>query len=96
MSGHTSSPVPYYAVFAGLIALTALTVLLGYVELGPWHTPVGLAIAAGKAVLVIVFFMHLLTTNRLSWLALAAGFFWLAILILMTLSEYLTRHLLAY
>src|SRR5437870_2088274 len=96
MSGHTSSPMTYYVVFACLIALTVLTVALGGVELGPWHTPVGLAIATAKAILVIVFFMHLLTTNRLSWLALAAAFFWLAILIGLTLSDYLTRYLMTY
>ena len=67
----------YYLVFACLIALTLITVWLSFVELGAWHTVVGLAIAACKASLVALFFMHVLYGGRLVWLLLGTGLFWL-------------------
>jgi cytochrome c oxidase subunit 4 len=51
-------------VFGRLIALTLLTVGLSRVDLGPWHTAVGLTIACAKALLVALFFMHLLSSGR--------------------------------
>lgn len=86
----------YYAVFGALIALTVLTVGVATVPLGEWHTVVGLAIAGVKALLVALFFMHLLHSSRLAWVALAVGVFWLGILIALTLTDYLTRHWLSY
>jgi cytochrome c oxidase subunit IV len=86
----------YYSVFAALIALTLLTVGVSFLELGAWHTPIGVLIGVVKATLVVLFFMHLLHSSRASWLAVLAGLFWLGILMVLTLSDYLTRHVLAY
>jgi cytochrome c oxidase subunit 4 len=86
----------YYRVFAALIALTLLTVSVSFVELGAWHTTVGVLIGVLKATLVGLFFMHLLHSSRASWLAVLAGLFWLLILMALTLSDYLTRQMLAY
>ena len=61
-----------------------------------WHTIVGLAIAMVKAALVALFFMHLLRSQCLAWLALGAGVFWLVILMSLTLTDYLPRAWLAY
>jgi len=90
------SATPYYVAFAALVVLTLATVGLSFCQLGNWHTVVGLAIATMKAALVALFFMHLLRSQRLTWLALGAGLFWLAILMSLTLSDYLTRAWLAY
>lgn len=86
----------YYGVFAALIGLTLLTVAVSFLELGAWHTTVGVLIGVIKATLVALFFMHLLHSSRASWLAALAGLFWLGILMALTLSDYLTRHVLAY
>jgi cytochrome c oxidase subunit 4 len=86
----------YYGVFAALIALTLVTVGASFLELGAWHTTVGVLIGAVKATLVGLFFMHLLHASKASWLAVLAGLFWLAILMTLTLSDYLTRHVLAF
>lgn len=83
-------------VFAELIALTLATVGLSFVHLGVWHTPVGLMIAACKAMLVAFFFMHLRHDTRLNRLVISAGLFWLAIMMTLTLSDYVTRNWLAY
>jgi len=86
----------YYGVFAALIALTLLTVGASFLELGAWHTTVGVLIGVVKASLVGLFFMHLLHSSRASWLAVLAGLFWLVILMALTLSDYLSRSVLAY
>ena len=82
----------YYTVFATLIALTLLTVGLSFLELGSWHTIVGVLIGVVKATLVGLFFMHLLHSSRASWLAVLAGLFWLLLLSTLTLLDYLTRN----
>jgi cytochrome c oxidase subunit IV len=86
----------YYTVFAALIALTLVTVFVSFLELGAWHTTVGVLIGVVKATLVALFFMHLLHSSKLSWLAALAGLFWLFIMMGLTLSDYLTRHIMAY
>ena len=86
----------YYAVFGALIALTLLTLGVGFLELGVWHTAAGLAIATCKALLVILFFMHVLYSKRLTWVVIAAAVLWLAIVMVLTMADYLTRHWLAY
>jgi cytochrome c oxidase subunit IV len=96
MLNKATSQTTYYLIFGALLALTLVTVLVSRLHLGEWHTPVGLVIAAGKTALVAVFFMHLPTSNRLTWLAFAGGLFWLSILIGLTLSDYQTRQWLAY
>ena len=92
MTPRVISPNLYYAVFAALIVLTLLTVCISFLELGPLHTVAGLTIAVVKALLVALFFMHLLHSDKVNWLAIGAGLFWLGILIGLTLSDYLTRH----
>ena len=96
MSHQSASATSYYVVFGALIALTLLTIGMSFVDLGAWHTILGLIIASCKATLVVLFFMHLLMGRKLPWLALAGGFFWLSIMLGLTLTDYLTRHWLDY
>ena len=81
----------YFAVFATLMALTALTAWAAYQHLGVWNTPVALAIAVTKAILVALIFMHLRGSPRLTMFVVAASVLWLAFLIVITTSDYLTR-----
>ena len=96
MSERIVQPPTYYAVFIALIVVTFLTVSAGFLPLGPWHTAVGLVFGAIKAGLVILVFMHLWYSPRLLWIVLAAGLFWLGIMISLTLTDYLTRPWLSY
>lgn len=96
MSEYLTPPRTYYRVFAALIVLTLLTVAVSFVELGAWHTTVGVLIGVVKASLVVLFFMHLLHSSKASWLAVLAGLFWVGILMALTLSDYLTRQIIAY
>jgi cytochrome c oxidase subunit IV len=81
----------YVAVFAALVFLTLVTVGVSYVDLGPLSVVVALTIAFTKALLVVVFFMHLRESSGLIWVAAGGGFFWLAILIALTMSDVMTR-----
>jgi cytochrome c oxidase subunit 4 len=81
----------YFAVFIALIVLTATTTAVSFLDLGPWNTVVALGIAFLKATLVVLFFMHVKYSPRLTQVTIAGGLFWLAILILLTLSDFMTR-----
>ncbi|MDQ5871333.1 MAG: cytochrome C oxidase subunit IV family protein, partial [Acidobacteriota bacterium] len=61
------------------------------VDLGPWNTVGALGIAFLKATLVALFFMHVRYSTRLTQITVAGGLFWLAILIVLTLSDFLSR-----
>ena len=92
MAEHVTSRKIYFLVFAALIVLTVVTWLVAQVDLGWANDVVALTIAVTKAMLVLLFFMHVRYSTRMTILTATAGFFWLAILIGLTLSDYLTRH----
>ncbi len=83
----------YMAVFLILLALTALTTGVAFVDFrGPLNAVAALAIAVVKALLVILYFMHVRTSDRFTWVIAAAGIFWLLILIGGTVDDLLTRN----
>jgi cytochrome c oxidase subunit IV len=92
MSGHVASVKSYVAIFVALLCLTGLTVGVAYVDLGAMNTVIALAIAASKMLLVMLFFMHLKYSSRLTKLAVLAAFFWLGLLLTFTLSDVFTRR----
>jgi len=92
MQGHVVPKKTYFLVFITLIALTALTTAVAFKDLGPMNTVAALAIAVCKATLVILFFMHVKYSPGLTRLVIVAAFFWLAILIALTLSDVFTRN----
>jgi len=81
----------YALVFAALGALALLTTALAYRDLGIFNSIIALLIAATKAALVILYFMHVRYAGRLTWVFVVAGFCWLAILLGLSASDYLTR-----
>ena len=92
MSEHSSSRAVYFLTFAALMVLTAATVFVATIDLGWANDVVAMGIAVTKALLVLWFFMHLRYSTRVTVLTALAGFFWLAILISLTLNDYLTRE----
>ena len=91
MSEHVVPRSVYFLVFGALMVLTATTTAVSFVDLGPWNTVVALGIAFLKATLVVLFFMHVKYSPRLTQITVAGGLLWLAILILITLSDFMTR-----
>jgi cytochrome c oxidase subunit 4 len=86
----TSLPV-YFGIFAALMVLTIATVWVSRFNLGLLNTPIALAIATTKATLVILFFMHVIHSTRLTWVVIISSFLWLALLFVLTFADYFTR-----
>ena len=101
MEHHTVSPMIYLAILGALLVGTAITVWASFIDLGEWRIAPGLtvfwnpvvalAIACSKAVLVVLFFMHVKYSTKLTKLTVISGFFVFLALIGMTLSDYFTR-----
>ncbi len=91
MHEYTAAPRIYFIIFAALMILTATTVGVSFIELGQLNLTVALAIAGTKALLVLLFFMHLIHSNRLTWIAIAGAVYFFAIMIVLTISDYATR-----
>jgi cytochrome c oxidase subunit 4 len=81
----------YYTIFALLMFATYLTVQIAFFDLGPLNTVAALGIATFKATIVVLFFMHVKYSTRLTWLVVLGSLFWLGLLLTLTLSDYLTR-----
>jgi cytochrome c oxidase subunit IV len=90
-TGHVVPIVVYAAVFITLLVLTGLTVLAARYDLGEWSTIVAVGIAIVKATLVVLYFMHLRYSGRVTWVVVITGFFWLGIFLVLTLSDYFSR-----
>ncbi len=92
MSEQSHSLKPYALVLLALFGLTAATVGAAVIDFGkPWSDLVALAIALSKATLVVLFFMHVKGSTSVVKLTVLGGVFWLAILFVFTLCDYLTR-----
>ena len=78
-------------VYIALMILLALTVIAAQFPLGALSLLIALAIATAKSLLVILYFMHVRFSSRVTWLFVTAGFLWLAIMFTLTFGEYLGR-----
>jgi len=81
----------YTTIYVWLVVLMLLTILASYLNLGPFNLAVAMVIAMIKATLVVMYFMHVKYSGRLIWIYSAGAFLWLAILLALTYSDYLTR-----
>ena len=81
----------YYAIFATLMVLTGVTVAVAYVDLGRLNAVAAIAIACFKALIVVLYFMHVKYSTRLIKLTVIAGLYWMGIIFALTLGDYLTR-----
>jgi cytochrome c oxidase subunit 4 len=91
MSVHVAPVRNYLLVFAALMVLTAITVGAAFMHFGPFNNVVAMAIAVTKATLVVLFFMHVKYSTRLTKLIVVAGFFWLGLMFLFTFADYMSR-----
>ncbi len=92
MGPHLVPKRVYYTIFAALIALTAVTVIVAFLDLGPFNNLIAMTIAVAKATLVVLYFMHVRYSGKLTWVFAGAGFVWLIILFVFLLNDYLTRE----
>lgn len=88
---HVASVRLYLVIFGALIIGTILTVVVAKFDLGPLNNIVMMTIASTKALLVVLYFMHVRWGTRLTWVVAGAGFFWLLILFSLTMADYMSR-----
>lgn len=88
---HVAPRSLYYAIFLALLVGTVITVAVAFVDLGLLNNVVMLTIACTKALLVVLYFMHVRWSSRLTWVVVGAGFFWLLILFGLTMTDYVSR-----
>lgn len=89
---YLTPPLFYFTIYMGLLALLGLTYTLAFVPMGAINLPISLAIAVAKAILILLYFMHLRSPNWLNRIFACVGVVWLLILITLSLSDYLTRN----
>jgi len=92
MSEHILPIRLYVTIWAALLGLTVVTAAVAFVNLGPFNTVVALVIASVKALLVVLFFMHVkYTSEKMTKVVFVAAIFWLLILLTLSLADYATR-----
>ncbi len=89
--GHVAPAKLYVAIWAMLMTLTLTTVLVSFVDIGPFNVVAALVIATIKGTLVVLFFMHLRYSPKLTMATVIAAMFWLFLLLSLTMTDYLTR-----
>jgi cytochrome c oxidase subunit 4 len=95
-NGHThiDSVKTYVFVLLALLAATIVTTTVAYIDLGPFSVVVALAIAVCKMLLVALFFMHVRHSTKLTKLVVTGGLLWLLILLVLTMTDFVTRGIL--
>ena len=88
---HEAPLTAYFVVFGALMALTILTVFVSRIDLGEMNTVVAMAVAIVKAAVVILWFMHVIHSPRMTWIVVISSFLWLAVMFALFFSDYLTR-----
>jgi cytochrome c oxidase subunit 4 len=91
MSEHIVQRKVYFSVFTALLVGTALTVIAANIDFGRMNDVIAITIAVTKMTLVLLFFMHVRYSSRLIWVIVASMFFWLLILLTLTLTDYTSR-----
>jgi cytochrome c oxidase subunit 4 len=91
MTEHIDSVKTYALVFAALIVLTVVTTAVAFADLGPANVAAALGIAVVKMLLVALYFMHLRHSTKLTKTVVLGGLLWLAILITLSLADFMTR-----
>jgi cytochrome c oxidase subunit 4 len=88
---NADSIATYVVIYVLLMLLLIATVIAGETDLGEWNTVIALTIAVIKALLVVLFFMHVRHSSKMTWIFSSAAFLWLGFLIGLTLTDYTTR-----
>jgi len=88
---HVESVRTYLIIYAMLIALLIATIVAAIFDLGAVGLTIAMGIAIAKALLVILYFMHVRFSSGVTWVFAGAAFLWLGILIVLTMNDYVTR-----
>jgi cytochrome c oxidase subunit IV len=89
-TNHHERP-PYFTIYWILLLLLVVTLGAALVHLGPFNLFLAMVVAVTKAILIILYFMHVKLGTRLTWIFASAAFVWLAIFLVFTFGDYLSR-----
>src|SRR4028119_1435932 len=92
---HIVTPATYVKAILVLMVLLIVTVLAARVEMGILNVPIALLIATVKALVIMMYFMHLKFSSKLVWIFAGAAFVFVGIMFALTMSDYFTRDWLA-
>src|SRR5438132_184181 len=95
-SGTAPSKPSYFVIYLLIVGLIIAAVGVSCADLGPAAVYLNLLIAGAQTCLLAYFFMHLKGADNLTWLVAGAGIFWLCILFILLLTDYITRYKAAY
>ena len=88
---HLASTRTYLISWCVLLTLLLLTLASAFIPLGWLNTAINLTISVTQAAIVLLFSMHLRSAHPTLRIVAASGFFGIAILIALSLSDVLTR-----
>ncbi len=91
MNAHGPTKKLLFAVWLALLVLLFVTWLVAEFDFGRWNILVAMTVAVVKALLVVIIFMHVCYSAKLTWIFVATGFFWLFLMVVLTMGDYLTR-----
>ncbi|HEV8537886.1 MAG TPA: cytochrome C oxidase subunit IV family protein [Bacteroidota bacterium] len=91
MPHHVIPQKIYILIFVTLICLTLITVDVAFYKFGWMSIYIAMAIATCKALIVVLYFMHVRYSPKLTWIFAGAGVFWLLIMFVLMVSDYVTR-----
>jgi len=82
----------YLFTSIALLVLLAITIGASFFDLGPFNTAVAMSVSLAKGALILLFFMHVRYNPAIMWIFVGAGFFWLGIMLVLAMSDYMSRH----
>lgn len=88
---HVTSLGTYFFIFGALMVLTVITVAVAYQDFGAWNVPIAFGIATLKATVVVLFFMHVIHSPKITAVILLGSVVFVAILFLLTFTDYISR-----
>ncbi len=82
----------YVQVYFLLLCITCLSVGCSFLQLiHVWHVVIGVCLGVIKTTFVLLFFMHVLHSPRLTTIVILVACFWLGILLVLTCTDYFSR-----
>jgi len=92
MSHHVVPPTVYVKAAVALAVLMAMTIFAAFIDMGSMNPVVAMTISIAKATVIVLFFMNVKYSSRLTWVFVGGGFFWLLILFGMLMPDYVSRN----
>lgn len=88
---HVIDVKTYVTIYLALMVLLAATVGVHFMDLGAVALPIAMAIAMIKAVMIVLFFMHVYYSAPLTWIVASGSLLWLGLFLAFLVADYAGR-----